>query len=256
MPNITDQILIELLDGEVAAAQVPEVMAAIHNDPAAHEQWEYLQLAKAAVRHGALANQVAAVKEQYYAGQAGNVTIAKKGIVRKLTFNAMKVAACLFIVLGGWGVLKYTLTSPKDIYNHNYSSYELNTSRGADAAGQLENSYRQKDWNAVVALFNRETNADNKAVFLTAMAEMELKKYPDAIRHLNAIVNKNTTAAEAGFEDEAQYYLALCYLATGQTSQASALFNEIKANPAHLYYKKVRDMSFMDQQVLKYKKQP
>ena len=95
--------------------------------------------------------------------------------------------------------------------------------------------------------------ADNKTVFLAAMAEMELKKYPDAIRHLNAIVDKNTTAAEAGFGDEAQYYLALCYLATGQSSQASALFNQIKANPAHLYNKKVRDMSFMDQQVLKYK---
>ena len=114
--------MIDLLDGEVTGEQVAGVMAAIQNDPPRANNGHTCRWQGMPCVMGALADQVAAIKEQYHAGQAGHVTTMKKGIVRKMVFNAMKIAACLLIVIGGLGVLKYTLTAPSDIYNDYYSS--------------------------------------------------------------------------------------------------------------------------------------
>src|ERR1700730_7219186 len=84
-----------------------------------------------------------------------------------------------------------------------------------------------------------------KDYFLTAMAHMEQKDYYEAISLLKTLILYNKTG-EPYFEDEAEYYLAMNYLATGQPGPAVELFDRIKADPRHTYHSVVEQMGRLD----------
>ena len=55
------------------------------------------------------------------------------------------------------------------------------------------------------------------------------------------------------FQDEADYYLALCYLAVNKTELAIPIIEKIKADTSHIYNKKAKGISAIDLKVLQYK---
>jgi tetratricopeptide (TPR) repeat protein len=84
------------------------------------------------------------------------------------------------------------------------------------------------------------------------MAHMQQKEYYEAISLLKTVILYNQSR-EPYFEDEAEYYLAMNYLATGQASPAIALFDKIKADPRHVYHSRVEEMGKLDLGILRTK---
>ena len=108
------------------------------------------------------------------------------------------------------------------------ASFELNTTRGAENADAIEQAYRNKNWSAVISLSNASTQKTNKTYFLTAMANLELKKYDEAIDAFKQVIAANAKSGDNYFQDEAEYYLALAYLASNQATKAMPLLEKIK----------------------------
>jgi tetratricopeptide (TPR) repeat protein len=163
-----------------------------------------------------------------------------------------KVAAILVVVGGGAVFYKYATISSGSLYDRYYSSYELNTSRGAGDADAMEKAYHAKDWNAVLAGFSK-AKRDNKMDFLAGMADLELKKYDDAIEHFEQVIAINAQAGSDYFLDEAQYYLAISWLAKDKVNEALPILEKIRANKDHLFHDKVTHMSFLDLRLVQYK---
>ena len=69
---------------------------------------------------------------------------------------------------------------------------------------------------------------------------------------LKTLIQYNQSG-EPYFQDEAEYYLAMNYLATGQSAPAIALFNKIKADPRHIFHARVMNMSQLDLRILQVK---
>jgi len=84
------------------------------------------------------------------------------------------------------------------------------------------------------------------------MARMQQKEYYEAISLLKTLIQYNQ-GKEPYFEDEAEYYLAMNYLATGQAARAVELFDQIKADPRHVYYSRVEEMGKLDLGILRIK---
>jgi len=233
----------------------------------AEQEWQSIRLALEGIRYNALTTQVRTVRTLYKAEQAAapdvdptpekSAEIVKLqqdrpvGImIRKMIFHSRKFAAIFIVVAGLAGLVKYVLTSPSGVYDKYYSSYELSTTRGAGSSTRLEDAYRAGDWPFVTRNFALDSVKSNKNYFLTAMAYMQQKRYNDAIGLFKTLMRMNEQSKEAYYEDEAEYYLALSYLATDQTASAIDLFNKIKADPGHLFYRRVRSMSDVDMLIL------
>ncbi|HWK03269.1 MAG TPA: hypothetical protein VNS58_06540 [Puia sp.] len=266
------QSLIDHLDESLIGKGSVEMEKKISDDPEMAQEWIHLNLAVNAVQDAGLHEQVAAVKAVWLAqrpveAQAGFVraradlsgTDADAVIrpaatrVRTLYLNVMRVAACILILAGGAGVFKYATTSSSGLYGKYYTSYILNANRGNEAKDAMGEAYNNKNWEAVIMLFNTTKEKTNKSYFLTGMADLELKKYVDAIDKFQQVIAANVLSGSDYFQDEAEYYLAMSWLASNDANEAYPLFEKIKANKGHLYHDKVAEMSFTDLHIAQYK---
>ncbi len=247
-----EQLLIDHLDHLLQGDELQQVENLIRNDKETSKQWGYLNLAVEAIQYNSLHDQVADAKRKYLSETQSQ---AKPGqaVVRTMYRVAIRIAACVLLFAGSMAVYKYATVSSTGIYNNFYSSFDLNTSRGGGNADKMDQAYRNKNWAEVVSQFNSSKEKNNKAYFLDAMAEMELKDFVPAINSLKQIIAVNAQSGDNYFQDEADYYLALCYLAVNKTEQAIPIIEKIKADTSHIYNKKAKRISAIDLKLLQYK---
>ena len=170
--------------------------------------------------------------------------------IRRRMPPLLQIAAALIVVIVSAGVIKVANTRPEGVFDKNYSDYQLSVTRGADVSDALEQAYRSRNWAAVYSAFDAAHARTQRDYFLTAMAHMQQKEYYEAISLLKTVILYNQSR-EPYFEDEAEYYLAMNYLATGQASPAIALFDKIKADPRHVYHSRVEEMGKLDLGILR-----
>jgi len=260
--------------GSVSPEASATLQRLIAEDEDTAREWLYLQLAVDTVRDAGLREQVATVRKQWEAGAATTLETqaaqapeslaatqdqtttsdqANGGLVRNLYRNMMRVAACAVLVAGGACIFKYVRLSSSSLYSEYYTSYELNTSRGSVSQDAIEKAYTAKNWSEVLTLFSPGKDRSNKTDFLAGLADLELKKFDDAIAHFEQIIASNSHSGGDYFEDEAEYYLAISWLAKDKVNEAMPILEKIKANKDHLYHDKVKKMSFTDLRLVQYK---
>ena len=248
-PDLYDKI-IDQFDKHMRDPEKGQILPPfIADDPESLQEWKHLKIAVEAIRFGGLNAQVAAIREQLHSERA-SIQPTRRGKVHNLFFSAMKVAAAILLVVSLSGIGKYIFTTPSQVYEKYYTSYELGTTRGASARDKLEKAYREKNWSSVLHIYGITETKTSKTYFLAAMADLEQKNYPNAIEKFKTVIRNNGSLPNAYFQDESEYYLALSYLANNQTALAMSLLRQIKADPNHLFNKKVTGMSRVDMPIL------
>jgi tetratricopeptide (TPR) repeat protein len=250
MPVNNHEILIDHLDKTIQGESLPEAEALLANDNEAREDFQYLQTAVEAVKHTALHARVAAVRAEM---QPAAVVPIRKTEAHTITRNILRVAAVLFLLLGSVTVYKLVTVSSGDLFQKHYTSYTLNTARGEEATSPLEQAYRNNSWSEVSTQYEATVSKTSKDHFLAAMASMELEQYPQAIERLNAVLNNNVRTGDNYFQDEAEYYLALAYVADDKAEEAAPLLKRISAEDGHLYQQKAKDIIGIDLKILELK---
>ncbi|HEX4850709.1 MAG TPA: hypothetical protein VFV08_07890 [Puia sp.] len=242
--------LIDHLDRLLEGEELAQVENLIQNDQEAAREWQVLQIAVEAIEEAGLHDRVAAIGKQYKVEMQ-----VKDNKVHHMNFNRniLRIAAAVIILLGVVSIYKYTTVSSTTVFNQYYSSYELNTTRGAVNSDAIEKAYRDKNWNEVINLFNTSSDKNNQAYFLTGMANLELKNYQQASEDFDHILKANAKSGDNLYEDEAEYYMAMSLLASHQVAKAIPLLNKIKADKNHLYNQKVNEISAIDYQIMQWK---
>jgi len=252
MPQNKQNLLIDYLDNNLSGEELLEAEALVRNDQEMAKEWQYLHLAVDAIQESGLQEQVAGIRKLYEEQRQIKAKPAS-AIVHNIYRNVLRIAAVLLILIGAAAVYKYTTVNATGMYNEYYTSFELNTTRGVENADAMEQAYRNKNWASVISLSNTLAQKTNKSYFLTGMANLELKKYNGAIEAFGQIIAANIKSGDNYFQDEAEYYLALGYMANNEASKALPLLEKIKSDKHHLYYEKVRGISSIDLNIIKYK---
>jgi tetratricopeptide (TPR) repeat protein len=231
-------LLIDHLDHTLQGGSLPEATALLNTDPQAQETWQYLNIAVDAIQHEALHQQVAAVRKEMQ---------PKRPIIRRLG-SVIGVAAVLAGLLGLFVFYKFITVTPESVYENQFVAYELRTTRSNAETDALRVAYQQQDWQQVLNTYHLLPVKSGEAHFLAAIAAMQLKKFDLAIPKLE-IIRSNYN----NFVDEADYYLALAWLATGETHRAIPLLETIRSDKNHTYYEKARAISALDLRILSLK---
>ncbi|THU39483.1 hypothetical protein FAM09_13345 [Niastella caeni] len=251
MEGRNEHLLINYLDRTLEEKEMREMEALINNDLETRKQWQYLQLAVEAVEYAALYDQVAAVKEQYKTIQPAEVLQApQKQAVRIRMRRAFSVAAGLLLCVIGLGAYKYFTVSATQVYEKAFVQYTLSTTRSGATVNELEQAFRNKNWNTVIAALNRSSLTDNKALFLAGMAHLQLQQYAESNMLFEQVLANNAQTGDDYFQDEAEFYAAMSNLAGHKTREAIRLLKKIKADKDHLYNKQASQIGNIDLKIL------
>lgn len=241
-PN-ENNLLIDHLDQALEGQQLNAIQELILNNEEVAKEWEVLQFTATNIYDAGLYEQVRLVRDQYTSARSGSSQQGdSRGIVRTMTQKIMRVAAVLVFVTFSAVIYKYISVDDSSVYNKYYSPYELNTSRTSSDVDVLDNAYRNKNWTDVITIVNGIRDKTSKHFFLAGVAYLELKQYEGAIKSFQSVINKNKDSGDDYFSDEAQYYLAMSYLANNDAQQAMPILEKIKKDKNHLYSQVVSKM--------------
>ncbi|GGA95853.1 tetratricopeptide repeat protein [Puia dinghuensis] len=254
------RLLIDHLDENLRSKATAPPDDIIANDPEAEKEWNYLSLAVDAIKDAGLNQQVAAVRTAWKAGQAADASSTVPGVttksrtpVRTLYRYTLRAAAVILIITGSTAIYKYLSVSSASLYDRYYSSYSLNTARGAGDTDLISQAYNAKDWTTVRHLAATAKPHTNQTDFLAGMACLEQKQYDEAISHFEQIIAVNSHAGTDYYQDEAEYYLAISWLARKKINEAMPILEKILTDQHHQYHEKVMKMSFLDLRLAQYK---
>jgi tetratricopeptide (TPR) repeat protein len=255
MEDRNEHRLINYFDRTLEEREMREVEALINTDLKVRKQWQYLQLAVEAVEYAALYDQVAAVRENFRTIQPVEVLQpSNRKNVRSMVRPFMRVAAAVLALIVGTVAYKYFTVSATHLYEKTFIAYNLSTTRGQAAITDIEQAYRNRNWNGVIAAAHSSSSlTDNKALFLAAMAHLQLKNFAAANQLFEQVLRNNAQTGDDYFQDEAQFYLAMSNLAANHPVPAIALLQQIRADKNHLYHQQAMQVGKMDLQLLKIK---
>jgi hypothetical protein len=218
----------------------------------AHE-WEAYKLAIQAIQYSAITEAVKKARAEREMAPVAPVPAIIRHIplVTRIKANGMKIAAVMIFVISIGGVLaKFFITTPSSLATKYFTPYELGITRGGATRDQLDLAYKAKDWTAVIATFQTRAPKTAKDYFLTGLSYLQQKNYPSANALFNTLMQLNSKTTNPLFEDEAEYYAAMSYLANNQADKALPLLDKIEADPDHLYHRRVTEMSGLENLIL------
>lgn len=146
----------------------------------------------------------------------------------------IKYAAAIagLVIIGSLVLLPGKKLSGDEIVKQYYKAYEPVTNQRSaqsvsDAAFTLAlEFYNTHDYNNAAILFSKVLENkpnDMQIVLLVGVSNYEEKKYPEAKQSFGKVIDDNNNL----YIDQARWYLALCYLNTGETKKAAQLFDKI-----------------------------
>lgn len=234
-----EEQLYRYFDGELEGEEKKRFEAELESSPELKRSLETLSMSRYAVNHLGILQSVSAVHESYLneIKQEKNKPV-RRGWVRYAigVAAAAAVIIALFLVINPGG----GKTNPQDLYASVYKPYD-NTQTRAGATGTLEQAYRQKNYPQVIAAYQQLPQPVAKEKLLAACAYLETGETAKAQSLLVSLQEDNHTRPVPEFVDDAEYYLALCYLKMGRLDEAGVLFRKIQSNPAHLYADKINE---------------
>jgi hypothetical protein len=245
-PN--NEILIDYMDQQLSREESFGVETLLRNDTQAAGELLYLKLAVETVRLDAIQEKVSAIRLSFEKNQTS--TEPAKTIVRSMYKISMRVAAIFILFIGASILYKYMSVTNQSVYEKQFAAYELSNTRGQETVDAETQAYQSKNWKEVTTIFNTVKNKTNKSVFLAAMAEMELKHFPQAVLLFENILRSGDNA----YQEEAEYYVSLAYLMNHEENKAVLILDKIKADTSHTYYPMVSNISAIDLKIIELKK--
>lgn len=247
------EILIDFLDRQLNQEDSDQVESMIQNDKTVACELLFLKLAIDTVRMNSINNRVLEIRNSLLNSRV-KTDEPNNTIVRSLYKISIRVAA-IFILLFGIAILfKYISVNNLSIYQKQFAGYELSNTRGSESHEPETEAYRNKNWNEVLTVYQRENNKSNKSTFLAAMAEMELNQFPQAVNLFENILNTNSKTGDSSFQEETEYYLSLAYLMNHEENKSILLLDKIKADTSHTYYPLASKLSSIDLKIIELKK--
>lgn len=149
----------------------------------------------------------------------------------------MRIAAVLLLAVATTSVYYYLQLTPGRLFKHNFEVFLAPASRGG--TDSLLTAYSRNEPAQVVAIFDRLARPEARDYLLAANAWLSLGQPKPAIRALLELQAANQRKNAHEYQEDAEYYLAMGYLADGQPAKAIPIFEKIHSTSDHLYHDRV-----------------
>jgi tetratricopeptide (TPR) repeat protein len=153
--------------------------------------------------------------------------LVKNGKLKAPRFRFAAVVTGL-IVIGSLLFFSFQKQSSETIYKKYYQEYLYpSTSRSAGTSfDEAIDYFNRKEFDKALTGFQaylKNNPGSSKNEFLSGVSYMELSNFPDAESSFNKVINKEVSM----YTDNANWYLAMCYIATNNKAKAKDQLRKI-----------------------------
>jgi tetratricopeptide (TPR) repeat protein len=151
---------------------------------------------------------------------------------KKATYIRYAAAFAGLALIGSIALFSGKNLSSEKIMKHYYKAYEPQTGQRSVLSGTNADFtlalkfFNTHDYEKAAILFSKvleNSPNDMQTVLLKGIANFEEKKYPEAKQSFGKVIDNNNNL----YIDQAQWYLALCYLNTNENDKAKQLLKII-----------------------------
>jgi TolA-binding protein len=144
------------------------------------------------------------------------------------------------VIIGSLAFLSFNKQSPETIYNKYYQVYENpGTSRSGETSfTEAIEYFNNKQFVKALEGFQaylKNNPGSSRYEFLSGVSNMEIKNFPDAKLSFNKVIDRGGNQ----YTEDANWYLAMCYIATHDKVMARTQLRKI-ADSESLYRSKAR----------------
>ena len=234
----TPELLIRYLDGELDEAQSADIKNKLDQDPAVQKELENLRIAKAAIKDYGLKNKVALIHKEMMMELKEVTTSSSPAPIRQMLQYVLRIAAIVIFVTGAFIAYQYFSATPEKLFSENFSGFTIHETRGT-ALSPLKEAYQKNNMLQVIEQFKLLQQPEPEDCFFAGNAYLSSLQPAKAIDAFIALQQKNKTNNTHYYAEDADYYLALGYLANNEPVKAIPIFEKINTDVNHPYHKKV-----------------
>ncbi len=250
MDNFTQQeeMLIKYIDGLMNPEEKSEFEKNLTVDAILRDELENLLIAKSAINTYGLKETVASIHTKMMNEFKEEAPVRNIYNLRKVVAVA---ASIIFIFLAVQGWIFYNLSAGK-VFTANYIQFVPDDFRdGSTNITASQKAYLENDYKKVIQLAAASDSINDN--FLAAHAQLALNNTDAAINGFKKVIAANSNAITSELNDAAEYNLILSFIKNKDYDLALNLMKKIKDNPAHLYYKNVKNKLIRQVKMLKWR---
>jgi len=228
-----NDLLFKYLEGELSPAEAEQIEARLSTDSDLRQRLETLRLARRAVGHYGLVEQVGAIHREMMPSLRRPATIAwmrRPFLAAAATFIVLLTLATFYM---------YRQSRSSNIYQEHFYPYVLTADRGGGQAQPLSAAYKKGQMADVVNILHGLASPSASDYFLAANAFLSIERPDSAIKYFRALLEMDSQRHQHELEEDTEYYLAMSYLQAGLVAEAMPLFRKIHDDPQHSYHDKV-----------------
>lgn len=149
----------------------------------------------------------------------------------------LRVAATVIVLAAISALYQYMLATPDKLFAENFKLFTVRETSGG-SYNAMEDAYKKGNAEEVIQQFQALKTPAAEDCLLAGNAYLVSRNPEKAIESFSAIQQINKTSNTHAFEADAEFYLALSYLANQQPAMALPLFEKIHADGRHPFHSK------------------
>jgi hypothetical protein len=242
------ELLIKYLDGELTGEELESVKKSIEEQALVRQEFENLRMAKEAIKSYGLQSRIRTIHSgmmQEIKESGGMKAItgnqstagAKSGVIRMISQYGLRVAAVLIVLFGISSAYRYYTVTPEKLFMEKFEVFDLRETRSAGSS--MEELYKSGNMVALVRQYDTIHFPKPEDCFLAGNAFLVTHQPAKAIAAFTALQQINATGHTHFFDEDAEYFLALSYLANREPQKAIPLFEKIHEDQNNPYHQQV-----------------
>ncbi len=235
--NINTELLIRYMDGELTEPETGDLEKNLDASVSLRKELEALQFARAATQSYGLKTRIGSIHRDMMHEFTVSKTV-QSPVKRMVLAYVLRAAAVLIMLVGVSALYQYLTATSSKLFQENFRPFALHETRGA-LWGSLKEEYKTGNMDSVIILFNSLQTPTPEDYFFTGIALLETNQAPKAIETFQSLIKKNDSLKTDAFQEDAEYYLGMSYLANDEAAKALPVFQKIKADPDHVYNRAV-----------------
>lgn len=239
-----ENILDDLIGNKVSRSEAIDLLAKENVSDARVEIDLHLCAVNAIRRYNTLL-QVQSIHNNFIATRNNDKSKEKSSKIVAGKFSPFKwivtIAASALLIISSWFFYQFSNTDSTTLYGEIYQPYSINTDRGMGEirTHRMVEEFKQKNYAAVIKIFESFSATNNREKFLAGYAYHEIGNYKQSIVNFEEILSYNQKTGTRLYNDEAEFYSGLTYLKLNDNSSASKIFESIAKNPNHTFYERI-----------------
>ena len=218
-----DALLLRYLDGEMEQDEKLDLEKRLSADDRLRQRLLELRLAIEAVRQFGTIEKVKSIHSEML-NEIGKSPAAKSP-VRKMVRYSMAVAASILVLFFAFRFFQ-SGAGADELYNKAYVEYSVSASRSQQQLNNIPAAYSRREYEKLLSLAPQNTEDS----LLTGLALLQMDRMHVAAGWLEQVARTSSP-----YQQDAEFYLALARIKSGQYGEALKLVKKINNDPAHVY---------------------